>query len=250
MEIAAEPHVGKGKKIGLDYFFNHEYRKNKDGQTERFHYTWEDKTNSGFWLWGNIFQDLGAEIQAVEDAPSKTNLKNLDVYIIVDPDTPKETDSPNYISETHIKAIHDWVKEGGVLVLMANDVGNVELENFNKLSQSFGITFTEKSRNMVQGNQFEQGKITVPANDPILKNTKTIYIKEISILSVEKPAETILSDAGDSIIAVAKIGKGTVYAIGDPWLYNEYVNGKKLPDEYENFKAAKDLSLWLLKQSK
>jgi unsaturated rhamnogalacturonyl hydrolase len=48
------------------------------------------------------------------------------------------------------------------------------------------------------------------------------------------------------IIATASYGKGKVLVIGDPWLYNEYVNGRKLPDTYHNFAAATDLVRWLL----
>ena len=51
-------------------------------------------------------------------------------------------------------------------------------------------------------------------------------------------------------MAVAKVGKGTVFAVGDPWLYNEYVNGKNIPDEYQNQLAAKDLIRWLIRQVK
>jgi hypothetical protein len=52
---------------------------------------------------------------------------------------------------------------------------------------------------------------------------------------------------GATIIAVAKYGKGTVLAVGDPWLYNEYINGR-LPPGYENDKAANDVAKWLIKQ--
>jgi hypothetical protein len=38
----------RGKIVGLDYFYNHEIRKDKDGQNEQYHYTWEDRTNSVF----------------------------------------------------------------------------------------------------------------------------------------------------------------------------------------------------------
>jgi unsaturated rhamnogalacturonyl hydrolase len=38
--------------------------------------------------------------------------------------------------------------------------------------------------------------------------------------------------------------------LGDPWLYNEYVDGRKLPLEYENFKAARDLVEWIASQKK
>jgi unsaturated rhamnogalacturonyl hydrolase len=51
-------------------------------------------------------------------------------------------------------------------------------------------------------------------------------------------------------MAISKHGKGTVFVVGDPWLYNEYVDGRRLPSEFENFKAAQDLSRWLIAQSK
>jgi unsaturated rhamnogalacturonyl hydrolase len=50
-------------------------------------------------------------------------------------------------------------------------------------------------------------------------------------------------------MATAKFGKGTVFAVGDPWFYNEYLDGRKLPAQYPNYKAATDLVEWLLKQA-
>jgi unsaturated rhamnogalacturonyl hydrolase len=50
------------------------------------------------------------------------------------------------------------------------------------------------------------------------------------------------------IFATAKLGKGTVFATADPWLYNEYTDGRKLPMEYQNLQAANDLVKWLIKQ--
>jgi unsaturated rhamnogalacturonyl hydrolase len=75
-------------------------------------------------------------------------------------------------------------------------------------------------------------------------------LKEISSLEVKAPAAALVKKDGDVVIAVAKYGKGTVFAVGDPWLYNEYVDGRKLPAEYENYKAAEDLVKWLLAQAK
>ena len=60
----------------------------------------------------------------------------------------------------------------------------------------------------------------------------------------------MLTANGDNIMAIAKHGKGTVFVLGDPWLYNEYLDGRRLPYEYENFKAAQDLSRWLLTQAR
>ena len=49
---------------------------------------------------------------------------------------------------------------------------------------------------------------------------------------------------------MAKYGKGTVFVIGDPWLYNEYIDGRKLTPGFDNHQAATDLVRWLLAQSK
>jgi unsaturated rhamnogalacturonyl hydrolase len=37
-----------------------------------------------------------------------------------------------------------------------------------------------------------------------------------------------------------------VFAVGDPWFYNEYTDGRKLPEDFENFKAAQDFVRWVL----
>jgi len=250
MEIASENTVGKGKKVALDYYFNKEVRKNAAGQEEPFHYTWEDRQHSGFWLWGNIYRELGAQTVSVPAAPTAENLKGIDMYIIVDPDTKKESPKPNFVQPKDIAEIEKWVKSGGVLVLMANDTANCEIPHFNELAKVFGIQFTNKNRNMVQGLQFEQGRIDVPAGEKtIFKNAGKLYIKELSPIAVTPPAKSILTDHGDIIMAVSKYGKGTVYALGDPWIYNEYLDGRRIDNSFENFAAAKDLSIWLLQQA-
>lgn len=148
-----------------------------------------------------------------------------------------------------VKNITDWVKAGGVLVLMGNDTGNVEFEHFNQLAKNFGIQFNLDSKGRVVKNQFEMGKVTVAAGNEIFKTAKDLYIKEYSSLKLLPPAKAVLKDKeGDQVMAVARLGKGTVFAIGDPWLYNEYVDGRKLPAEYENFKAGQDLVYWIAKQ--
>ncbi|MCE7064508.1 glycoside hydrolase family 88 protein [Dyadobacter sp. CY326] len=249
MEIAAENAVGKNKTVGLDYHFNHEFKKQPDGSDEPFHYTWEDKLHSGFWLWGNTFRELGAKTVPVSTAPTAENLREIDVYIIVDPDTKKETSAPNFIQPNDITAIENWVKAGGVLVMMANDTANCEIQHFNELAGKFGMQFSSKNRNMVQGTQFEQGKLMIPADSKaIFKTANKIYIKELSPLLVSGPAKSALTDQGDVICGVAKYGKGTVFAVGDPWLYNEYVDGRRIDTSFENFEAGKDLAEWLLKQ--
>jgi unsaturated rhamnogalacturonyl hydrolase len=248
MEIAAENAVGQGKTVGLDYYFNHELRKNAfTGQPEQWHYTWEERTHGGFWLWGNQLRELGAKTVAVPTAPTAASLKDLNVYVIVDPDTKKESPSPNYIQPAHSKAITDWVKAGGSLVLLANDTANCEIRHFNELAKNFGVQFTDKSINMVQGSQFEQGRVDLSGGKTVFPQAKTAYVKELSVLNLQAPARPLVSNAaGQVIMATATLGKGKVFVLGDPWLYNEYTDGRKIPAVYENFQAGKDLGRWLL----
>jgi unsaturated rhamnogalacturonyl hydrolase len=249
MDIARKQSIGQGKTVLLDSYFNNETKKDSTGRTVSWHYKWDELPNSGFSLWGNVFRSYGVKTETLNEAPTASNLKGANIYIIVDPDTPTETEKPNYVESKDVKAIADWVKAGGVLVLMGNDVGNAEFDHFNQLAGAFGIEFNKDSRNKVPGNDFTMGRLIVTPPHPIFKTARNLYLKELSTLKIKSPARAVFVDNNDTIMAVAKFGKGTVFAVGDPWLYNEYTDGRKLPPEYDNFKAATDLSLWLIQQT-
>ncbi len=144
--------------------------------------------------------------------------------------------------------IADWVRTGGVLMLMANDSGNAELTKFNILASKFGIHFNNDRFNRVINDQYEQGALTIPRDHDIFKTAGKIFVKELSTLRVISPGMAALTKEEKIIMAVAKYGRGTVFAIGDPWLYNEYVNGR-LPAGFENDRAAEDLVRWLLSKT-
>jgi len=250
LETAGKQSVGKGKTVVLDYYFNNETKKDSTGQLVPYHYKWDEMPNSGFSLWDSVFRSYGVRTEVLKTAPTLANLKRADIYIIVDPDTREETEHPNFIEPQHVKALTDWVKFGGVLVLMGSDVGNAEFDHFNELAGKFGIQFNKDSRNRVQGNNYATGRIVVSPPHPVFKTARNLFLKEISTLRIVAPARALVEDNGDVIMAVAKLGKGTVFAVGDPWLYNEYVDGRKLPAEFDNFKAAEDLTQWLIQQSR
>ena len=242
--------TGKGKTVLLDRFFNGEKKKDAGGKDAYWHYVWEERSNGGFSTLGNVFERYGAKLASLDVAPTAANLKNASVYIIVDPDHAKDNPNPMYVSDINVKTITDWVKAGGTLVLMANDSANCDLKYFNHLAAAFGIMFTDKSINMVKNDMFEQGAVLPGDNNPIFRTTKKMYLKEVSALEIKAPARSNAVKDGDVIIATVKHGAGTVFAVGDPWLYNEYVDGRKLPAEYENYKAAEDLVKWLLTTKK
>ena len=246
MENLTRGRIGKQKTVVLDDYFNHEVR--KDGSV--WHYKWEEKGHPGFYAFGEQFKSFGANLDTLLSAPTSANLKNASVYIIVDPDTEKETEKPNFISATDAKNIADWVKSGGVLVMLGNDFGNAEFDNWNILAKQFGLEFNKDSKNRVVNDQYEQGRVTVPEGNPIFKTARDLYMKEISTLKINGKAQTILTLENQPIVAVVKHGKGTVFALGDPWLYNEYVDGRKMNGLFQNHQAARELSAWLLNQSK
>lgn len=249
MEIAPDAEIGKDEIVLLDDYFNHESKKDTTGEMIAWHYKWNELPNSGFSMWQNIFESCGAKTEMLSEAPNEANLKDASIYIIVDPDDAKESAKPNFVEEAHVKAISDWVKSGGVLVLMNNDFGNSEFDHFNNLAKVFGIEFNKNSVNHVEGNKFEQGKILPDAENPIFKTAKKLYLKELSTLKISAPAKALITNADGVIMATAKYGKGTVFAVGDPWLYNEYTDGRKLPADFQNFQAARDLSFWLIRQA-
>ncbi|HWI94248.1 MAG TPA: glycoside hydrolase family 88 protein [Flavisolibacter sp.] len=249
MEMMPTLSYGKGKTVVLDYFFNNEWRKDATGTNIRYHYVWDDRMNSGFATLGDIFKSYGVQTKFLETAPTAEDLKGANIYIIVDPDTEKETTSPNYMNETYAKAIADWVKAGGVLILMANDKGNADLEHTNILASKFGVKFNEDNYNLVVADKFEQGAVMAPANNSVFKTAKKVYLKEVSTLQVSSPATAVLTKEGKNIVATAKYGKGSVFIVGDPWIYDEYADGRKLPAEFENFKAAQDIAKWAISQS-
>ena len=241
----------KSRLVLLDYYFNNEWRKDAaSNSSTRWHYVWEDQANSGFSIWGEIFRKQGMQIASLETEPTKKKLKEAGIYIIVDPDTEKETEKPNYITEKHADVITKWVKKGGVLILMGNDSINANLKSMNVLSSRFGIHFNEDQFNPVLNRQWEQGSVMVPASHSVFTSPKKLYLKEVSTLQVSAPATTILSKDGKNIMAISRYGKGVVFALGDPWIYNEYIDNRLLPSDFENNKGAEDLVRWAISQVK
>ncbi len=247
MSLLGISFFGNGQKtILLDNYYNNEV-KEKTGRP--YHYLWEDEEPSGFSELGKLFENQGCQLSVLKSKPDRSNLKNARVYIIVDPDTPQESVDPKYMDLTAASAIKDWVKKGGVLLVLANDSKNCELDSLNLLMSMFGMAFNDE---ILHSERSEPGK---PRNfdscasknlpdHPLFRGVKKIFLKGISSVSGAKP---ILQEDGKTLMAEAFPGKGKVIAIGDPWLYNEYIDHLFLPEEFQNYEAAKNLVDYLLK---
>jgi unsaturated rhamnogalacturonyl hydrolase len=251
MEQAGTEALGQGKTVVMDAWFNSQTRKNAAGQTELFHYKWDDDANSGFSFFGRAFQRYGVKLATEASAPTAAALKRAQIYVLASPDLPEKNPAPHYMEKGSADAIAAWVKAGGVLLLMENDGKSSEFEHFNMLSERFGIHFNPVLRNAVVNNAWEMGTVTIPAGTGVFAQAHKAYMKEVCTIRVSGPAKAVLTDKGDVLMAVAKYGKGTVFAVVDPWVYNEYTDRRnKLPVEYDNFSAAIDLAGWAVRQAK
>ena len=98
--------AGSAKKVVLlDCHFNNEWKKNSTGELVRYHYVWDDTTNSGYSQLARIIEHGGAIVDTLCVAPTLEKLQPAGVYIIVDPDTPEETTDPHYIDEQTIEVL-------------------------------------------------------------------------------------------------------------------------------------------------
>jgi unsaturated rhamnogalacturonyl hydrolase len=234
------------KTVAMDNWFNRETNA-KTGKL--YHYLWTDTAWSGFSRWGGIFNQKGAKTIQIE-RPSAKLLKNAGIYIIVDPDSVSETPNPNLIQSADVAVIKKWVKKGGVLVLMGNDAKNCEFKHFNQLASEFGIIFDFVSLHKVPKGEWDKGAFVSFSDHPMFSGLSKIYMKEIASLTLSKGAKSVLSENGLAFVAESSYGKGTVIAIGDPWIYNEYIDHDRLPADFENRKAAENFTDYLIKKSK
>jgi unsaturated rhamnogalacturonyl hydrolase len=255
-QATTAPAPGAGRVIGEDYFFNHQVRNGK-----QFHYIWDDATINGYSKFGAVWKQYGATLASLPTSPTRADLDHFSVYVIVNPSTVKNAadHQPNFMTSDAADVIAGWVHDGGVLAMFANDKNNCEIPHFNILSQRFGITFNNDLRNEVPSARDRKPgcfDVSTYQDQPLFNGVTQFYVKEICTLEVKDPAQALLvadneqHTGKDIIIATAHYGKGFVFAIGDPWVYNEYIDVKSTPGtNIQNRKAAENLVQWLLSQS-
>jgi len=93
----------------------------------------------------------------------------------------------------------------------------------------------------VTGKNYEMGAFTNLPNHSLFKGVNKIYLKEISTFKLWGNAKPVLEEKGIVYMTEVQFGKGYVLAIGDPWIYNEYMDHERLPAGFENRKAAENI---------
>jgi unsaturated rhamnogalacturonyl hydrolase len=211
------------------------------GQTELFHYKWNDDSNSGYSFFGRAFRRYGATLATLAAAPTAASLSHAQVYIIASPDIPSKNPNPHYMDKASANAIAAWVRAGGNLLLFSNDRDNTEFEHFNLLADKFGLHFNPVLSHHVVEPDHSTGEVVIPPGTGLFGDGFTAYMKDTSTITVSGSAKAIVTDHGDVMIAVAHFGKGKVLAVVDPWFYNEYADGRKM-GQYHGFEAAEDIA--------
>jgi unsaturated rhamnogalacturonyl hydrolase len=207
------------------------------------HYRWEGVYNGGFSKLGEMLTGLGAELRTIEESTTSRTLAGIDCLIVVDPDTPAESPDPHYFNSAEIADLERWVNAGGRLLLLGNDKGNAEFEHFNQLAARFGIQFIEGKHATAQG--VSKLKLKGPAAHPVFAGGLEFYAVDLAPLRITAPnAEILLSESDVPLMAVVKHGKGLVFALGDPWLYDEYIGAG------DNRRIGENLFRYLLWETK
>jgi unsaturated rhamnogalacturonyl hydrolase len=233
----------------VDAWFNSQTRKNAFGQTELFHYKWNDDSNNGYSFFGRAFRRYGVTLATLPAAPTRAALAQAQIYIIASPDIPSKNPDPHYMDKASGDAIEAWVRAGGVLLLFSNDRDNTEFTHFDTLSDRFGIHFNPVLSHHVVGEDHASGEVVIPPGTGIFGAGFTAFMKDTSTITVSGPAKALVTDHGDVMIAVSHLGKGTILGVVDPWIYNEYIDGRKM-GQYRGFEAAQDVAAWAVSQAK
>jgi unsaturated rhamnogalacturonyl hydrolase len=248
MEYVPDSTFARGGTVVIDGWFNSQQRTDAFGKPVVFHYKWNTWDAPGYSLFGHLFSEFGAQTKELDTKPTLGDLKGADVYVIASPDNLDKNPQAHFATRGDAEEIAEYLESGGVLVIMENDTSFADLDHFNKISDQFGIHFNSVLRKHVIGTNWEQGKVVIDGDGPIFLHPHTIYVKDVSTITVSKPARSVLEENGDIFMATAKYGKGTVIAMTDPWLYNEYTDGRKLPALYDNYATGKEFVRWILKQ--
>jgi unsaturated rhamnogalacturonyl hydrolase len=245
----------RAETVLWDAWFNSQKRKTPAGNEQLFHYKFTDAANSGYTVWGDMFGQYGVRMAMLEHAPRAADLKGVAVYIIAAPDNLKLNPQAHFMDQESADAIVDWVKAGGVLVLMENDIERADQVHFNLLSDRFGIDFNPVMKQDELNDSYVNTIVPVPAGTGgIFNQNFKGLMKQICTITASAPAKSILTahgtDAeGDTVMAVAHVGRGVVYANVDPWVYNEYTDGRKNPLDEQNFAAGEQLTRWIVQQA-
>jgi hypothetical protein len=177
-------------------------------------YAFEDTSEVGFSRAGEWLRSKGHALRAVTSAFDAASLAGLDVLLVVNPDKHGAK-----VAAGEAAALHRWVEAGGVAFLLGNRADAYDVEALNQLAAPFRLSFTREILKTA-------GDLVAPLPaHPFFAGCQELTIHNFNAVQASPPAAEVLRasvpGAGDKVLlAVARIGRGAVFALGDSWLYN------------------------------
>jgi DNA-binding beta-propeller fold protein YncE len=195
------PSAGPALVVGLD--------RHHSGGT----YAYEDTTGLGFSKFGAWLRARGHAPRTLTAPLSAQSLAGLDVLLVVNPDgkgAPIAPDEP--------QALAEWVRRGGVAVLLGNRADAYDVEGLNRLAAPFGVSFTRE----ILGTPGDL--VAPPAPPPVVAGGPALTLHNFNALEVRPPAaevfRTVVGSDEKILLATAELGEGAILALSDSWLYN------------------------------
>ena len=236
---------GQGKTVIADSWFTAEPVKDANGKIEAPVAKWDVDTDQGLSFLGYTFERYGMQLDSLRAAPTTASLSSAQIYVIAAP----AGAFSHQVTKQDADAIEAWVNDGGVLVLMGKKAGEEELPELNTLADRFGMHFSQMNGTKTQGTTGEQEEVATPPGNSVFPVPHRLFMPGTLALTLSPSAHPLVKKRATVLMAVAPVGRGTVLAIADPWLWNEYLDGRKIVPPSDNFAAAIDLTGWILKQT-
>ncbi|MGQ9626586.1 MAG: M28 family peptidase [Anaerolineae bacterium] len=107
-----------------------------------------------------------------------------------------------------IEALDDYVRRGGLLVLVASDADNEDWADMNQLAQRFRTRF--------EGRVLNAGQARIVATHPLVSGLEILDIENLNArpISFEK-GRTLAEAEGEPVVVLVPYGEGEVLLLGD-----------------------------------
>jgi hypothetical protein len=151
------------------------------------------------------------------------------------------------LTGSEVTAVHNFVSAGGGLLLVGlenNPTWHFTSANLNPISQTYGITFSTTDSWIAIAHQMVAHQIT---QDVSSIHSNVDYKFSGTLLSVESPATTVITQDGDPVVAVSQSGTGKVVCVGTvaPFLmYRTQRQWQTEPDDL--FQFSLNIADWLV----
>jgi lysophospholipase L1-like esterase len=235
---------GQGKVVGLDYYFyQHRQHELPDGRKLPVGYTWEDRSDSGFYELGNLFENQGAFIAAVTEPPTLEALQKLSLYILVINTNNTNTNAKTPIPSGVVTTLINWVQAGGVLVLLPTDA---------YVSSPFDTLLAECGMHLKPLQPVPTKPLVIKQfpPHPIFAGITQLCCDNSFIIECQNPANPLLQTKYGAVMATAEIGQGLVFVSAAPMLNNAHFYQSNLPVEFESWIGGQNCCRWLLSQAR